>query len=357
MPEIIHFSNQLCYASEPLVPLRQYGAERLVPLVSTYVEDGFMTADAKQINVPEAEALIQQLKDCIKDPGYVNKTFGVITLLNTSQQAKYLEQRLLEELGAEEIENRKLRVGDPYDFQGDERDVVFMSMVSAKSEDKRIGALTKDKDERRFNVAASRARDQMWLFHSVTPDELSPKCLRSKLLVYFQSPPLEGTVDDVINLHEIKEKLSKWTFGDGKDVPPAPFESWLEVSVYADLRNRGFAVLPKVELNNYCLDLVVEGRSVRFGIECESDQWKGEEQYYNDLDRQRELERCGMRVWRIRGSAYFLNPDEALKPLFRQLELAGIRPKDVPQQIAPTTEVPYPEVPYPIVPSQMLPSA
>jgi hypothetical protein len=352
MPEIIHFSNALCYASEPLVPLRQYGAERLVPLVSTYVEDGFMTADAKQINVPEAEALIKQIKDCIKDPGYLNKTIGVITLLNTSQQAKYLEQRLLEELGREEIENRKLRVGDPYDFQGDERDVVFLSMVSAKSEDKRIGALTKDKDERRFNVAASRARDQMWLFHSVTSDDLSAKCLRSKLLVYFQSPPLESAVDDVINLPEVKEKLSKWTLADGKDGPPAPFESWLEVSVYVDLRSRGFAVLPKIELNNYCLDLVVEGRSVRFGIECESDQWKGPEQYYRDLERQRELERCGMRVWRIRGSAYFLNPEETLKPLFKQLELAGIRPKDAPQMLIPQMEVPYP-----ITATQLQPSA
>jgi REase_MTES_1575/AAA domain len=352
MPEIIHFSNTLCYASEPLVPLRQYGAERLVPLVSTFVEEGFVTADAKQLNVPEAEMLIQQIKDCVKDPSYVNKTFGVISLLNTSQQAKYIEQRLLDELGQEEIENRKLRVGDPYDFQGDERDVIFLSMVSAKSEDKRIGALTKDKDERRFNVAASRARDQMWLFHSVTPEDLSPKCLRSKLLVYFQNPPLEGTADDLINLQEMKDKLTKWTSGASNDGPPQPFESWLEVSVFVELRNRGFAVFPKIELNNYCLDLVVEGRSVRFGIECESDQWTGLDQYRSDLERQRELERCGMRVWRIRGSAYYLNPEEALKPLLKQLDLAGIRPKDVPQVVAPKTEVPFP-----IMPTQLQPSA
>ncbi|MET9895149.1 hypothetical protein ABZZ47_34045 [Streptomyces sp. NPDC006465] len=43
--------------------------------------------------------------------------------------------------------------------------------------------------ERRFNVAASRARDQMWLFHSMTADQLSSKDLRHSLLTYMQSPP------------------------------------------------------------------------------------------------------------------------------------------------------------------------
>jgi hypothetical protein len=32
MPEIIQFSNNLSYSTEPLIPLRQYGAERLQPL-------------------------------------------------------------------------------------------------------------------------------------------------------------------------------------------------------------------------------------------------------------------------------------------------------------------------------------
>jgi len=35
MPEIIQFSNNLCYASEPLIPLRQYGTGRLTPVVVT----------------------------------------------------------------------------------------------------------------------------------------------------------------------------------------------------------------------------------------------------------------------------------------------------------------------------------
>ena len=43
-------------------------------------------------------------------------------------------------------------------------------------------------DERRFNVAASRARDQMFLFHSVTVNDLSESDLRRKLLEFFMNP-------------------------------------------------------------------------------------------------------------------------------------------------------------------------
>ena len=75
--------------------------------------------------------------------------------------------------------------GNPYSFQGDERDVMFLSMVAAANE--RIGPLTKPADERRFNVAASRARDQMWLFHAVTQrSDRSDSCLRKRLLRFFE---------------------------------------------------------------------------------------------------------------------------------------------------------------------------
>jgi superfamily I DNA and/or RNA helicase len=55
-------------------------------------------------------------------------------------------------------------------------------MVAAPNE--RIGPLMKDSDKRRFNVAASRARDQVWLFHTATLADLNPDDMRYKLLGY-----------------------------------------------------------------------------------------------------------------------------------------------------------------------------
>ena len=53
-------------------------------------------------------------------------------------------------------------------------------MVAAPNE--RIGALTIELARQRFNVAGSRAQDQLWLFHSATLNVLSPLCMRHRLL-------------------------------------------------------------------------------------------------------------------------------------------------------------------------------
>src|SRR5258708_7188085 len=155
--EIIEFPNGLCYQDQPLMPLRQYGADRLSPTVLTrHVPTGFMR-DGRDVNPPEAEAVVAQIGACCADPAYAGKTMGVISLVG-SDQAKHVESLLVAQLGAAEMERRQLVCGDAYTFQGDERDVMFLSMVSAPN--RRIGTLSSARDERRFNVAASRARDQ-----------------------------------------------------------------------------------------------------------------------------------------------------------------------------------------------------
>ena len=48
-------------------------------------------------------------------------------------------------------------------------------------------ALTKKTDEQRFNVAMSRAKEQVILFHSVKIGDLSTSCLRRRLLEFFEN--------------------------------------------------------------------------------------------------------------------------------------------------------------------------
>ncbi|MBX9670704.1 MAG: hypothetical protein K2X93_24095 [Candidatus Obscuribacterales bacterium] len=60
MPEIIQFSNNLCYSSDPLIPLRQYGGGRITPVVkTTYVSEGYVDdKSTRPVNIPEAEAIL-----------------------------------------------------------------------------------------------------------------------------------------------------------------------------------------------------------------------------------------------------------------------------------------------------------
>lgn len=91
---------------------------------------------------------------------------GVISLTG-KEQAKLIESKLLDVVPPEQWTIRELRCGDASDFQGSERDVMFLSMVKAPSEGKRFLALTMSQYVQRFNVAASRAKDQMWVYHSM----------------------------------------------------------------------------------------------------------------------------------------------------------------------------------------------
>jgi len=218
---------------------------------------------------------------------------------------------LLERVEPKEWERRRLRVGTPPDFQGDERDVVFVSMVVAEKRP----AVTGTEWQRRFNVAASRAKDQMWLFHSVGPEHLSVSDLRASLLSYVLNPPpalSAAVLTDVI-----------------ADDPHPSFRSLFDQKVFLLIQERGFHVTPQVEVGGRRIDLVITGAKGRLAVECDGQDWHGsEEQREADLDRERELKRAGWRFWRVRESEFAYDPEAALATLWETLDRLDIRPYD-----------------------------
>ena len=327
MPEIIQFSNNLCYSSEPLIPLRQYGTDRLQPaVIAHHVQGGYQQGISPRIiNPMEAKAIAAKIAELCQDPRYDGRTMGVISLLG-EDQARHIEALLLNKIGPEEMERRRLVCGDAYAFQGDERHVMFLSMVSAPTEGHRIGVLATEAAKRRFNVAASRAQDQMWLFHSATLNDLGQTCVRRRLLQYCMNPHVEPFALPGLNLEQIRG-LATFANRDRTQLPE-PFGSWFELDVFLKIGDRGYRVLPQVEIASYRIDLVVEGVQGRLAVECDGDAWHGAEQYELDMGRQRDLERCGWTFWRVRGCAFYRDPDGALADLWRTLDLHGIYPAD-----------------------------
>jgi very-short-patch-repair endonuclease len=309
MPEIIEYSSRQFYSDEPLVPLRQFGADRLQPLRAVRVRGATTKGTATRMrNELEAEALVVQVEECLKDPAYLGKTMGVVVLQGTGQ-VQVLHQKLLERVEPKEWERRRLRVGTPPDFQGDERDVMFISLVVAEKR----AAVTGTEWQRRFNVAASRARDQMWLFHSVSLDRLSIVDLRASLLSYVLNPPavLPATI----------------VSGVSEDEPHPAFKSLFDQRVFLRIQKRGYHVTPGVSINGRRIDMVVTGAKGRLAVECDGHFWSGtQEQREADLDRERELKRAGWRFWRVRESEFTYDPDAALRSLWtmlKKLEIGG----------------------------------
>ncbi|ULH16662.1 AAA domain-containing protein [Deinococcus sp. KNUC1210] len=325
MPEIIAFSSRLSYASQPLIALRQYGADRLAPLIAQHVPDG--SNRGNNVNPQEARALVEQIKACIANPRYAGKTFGVISLVG-DEQAEHIASLLRQELPEAELERRRLVCGNAYSFQGDERDVMFLSMVTSPSEGRTTSKVGTDSAifQPRYNVAASRARDQMWLFHSVTPADLHPDDLRSMLIKQVQDPDLTGNLPlpsaQVLALQEQARRP-----GRRLGSQPSPFDSWFELDVYLEIVRRGYRVAPQVEMNGYRIDLVVEGLRGRLAVECDGDFWHGPDRYADDLRRQQVLERAGMVFWRVRGSTYQRDPEAALTGLWAALDARGVYPE------------------------------
>jgi very-short-patch-repair endonuclease len=322
MPEIIRFSNDLCYSDTPLIPLRQYGQNRLPPLEHVLVNDGFRRGSGNRVvNEPEADKIVERICAMCNDRRYDGKTIGVVVLQGEAQ-ADLTEKKLLDRLGAEEIERRQLICGNPYSFQGDERDIILLSMVVANNE--RIGALTKPEFERRFNVAASRARDQMILFHSVTCNDLSSNDLRRKLLEFFEDAKPRQIAGTGLTLSDLELKAAKGNRNIIK--PPEPFDSWFEVDVALEILRKRYVVYPQYKIANKRIDLVIVGDRACLAVECDGDRWHSGENFESDMQRQRQLERCGWEFFRIRESAFYTDKNRSLEKLWPMLKERGILP-------------------------------
>ncbi|MFG2006831.1 AAA domain-containing protein [Spirillospora sp. NPDC048911] len=313
MPEIIGWSSRQFYDNR-LVPLRQYGDDRLSPLKVVHVEGAYTEGAQERIrNEIEAKAIIERLKELLAAPEYVDKTFGIIVLHGGFGQLRLLEQMLDDEINDPgTIEARDIRVGTPADFQGDARDVIFLSMVVCDTP-RRVGGSRSERQ--RFNVAASRARDQMWLFTSVPSQRLHPEDLRYSLLTYMSSPP--ALVPVPAELGNVRP-----------DVPHQAFQSLFEQRVFLHIRNRGYHVIPQMPAGNgKVIDLVVVGTRGRLGVECDGRRWhRAPDQVRQDIARELELRRAGWELWRIREGDFVLDAERALEPLWTELHTRGIHP-------------------------------
>ncbi len=299
---IIEYSKREVYNHE-LKPLRiPLASERLdPPLVDVLVEDGYRKGD---INDGEARFIVSEIKKIAADETLKNRSIGVVSLIANKQAQKILAM-LEAEIGFDGIERHQIVCGDAYTFQGKEKDIMFLSMIVSAGD---AHAQTTDSFEKRLNVAASRARDRMYLVRSIEKDQLSPSDkLRGKLIDHFSTPFVqnEKIVEDLRTL----------------------CESDFEREVYDLLIERGYRVTPQVKAGRYRIDMVVEGhRDMRLAVECDGDQYHGADKWDDDMARQRVLERAGWKFWRCFASEFVRNPKAKIEDLINTLTSNGIEP-------------------------------
>lgn len=308
LPEIIGYSNKLSYDYK-IKPLRDCGTAKVAPSVVNYrVTDGIREGKQKR-NIKEADTIVAIIRACIEQPEYDGMTFGIISLLG-NEQAAYMQTQILEKIPAQVIEERQILCGNASHFQGDERDIILLSLVDSNEGDgplRLTGEGVDSSTKQRYNVATSRAKEQLWVVHSLDyTKDLKEGDMRRDLIEYANNPNAFLQVVDAI------EKKSE-----------SPFEEVVAKSLVADNYN----IKQQYAVGSYRLDMVVSDGDNKVALECDGEAWHSTEaQIRSDMERQAILERIGWKFIRIRGSEYYHNPDKAMEVVKSKLTELGIMP-------------------------------
>lgn len=307
VPEIIGFSNALSYNCK-IKPMRDGSDNKLLPAVVNYHVAGGTRFG--KCNDEEAKTVVALLKSCMMQEEYSEKTFGIISLLGTDQVKKILSY-MYQYIEPKDLEKHKVLCGDAANFQGDERDVIFLTLVDSPNEGGPVRMTTEGVDDamkKRYNVAASRAKNQMWVVHSLDPaKDLKPGDLRKRLIDYAQNPTAVA--------RQIMETEAK---------SESPFEEMVAKA----LTSKGYCITMQYPVGAYRLDMVIHYGKQKVALECDGERFhSGENKIREDMERQAILERIGWRFIRVRGSEYFSNCTKTIERVVKELEEFGIYPE------------------------------
>lgn len=318
VPEIIGWCSRLSY-NGTIRPLRDASSSSLKPAVVPWRTRG--TAGDNGVNEEEAQAVIRLLRAMIHDPAYDGKTFGIIPMRSVhGAQVNRIRRLLVENFDPREIERRRIHCGISAEFQGDERDVVILSLVDSAAPGLPLRKETDGADgmmKKRWNVAVSRARDQLWLVHSFDPAaQLKPDDLRRSLFDW-----ADGVMSGTIGAAE------------PFDLPDPEFTG----QVLRALRKRGYRVEAGHDAGAWRLDMVVRARGRAAAIECDGSGREDEDAIRRDMERQTVLERAGWKFVRVRSADWFRRPEKTLERVCEALAALGIAPE--PEDCAPQTDL------------------
>src|SRR5271157_4842824 len=324
LPPIIDFSNERWYGGRLRIMRdpddKQFG-DPDDPVINLHRVSGRVTPGTQE-NELEARALVTQLHRMLLHPGYAEASFGVICLFE--EQMRLVNDLVAEQVPEELRSSHDLVVVNPDGFQGDERDVVLYSLSfdAAGMTQQAISARQADREhiQGMLNVAFTRARDEIHIFHSADVSE-------------FAMTSGSGAIKDWL------EYCFQHCSGSAAEtsrakVQFAKAQSEFEQQVMASLVSKGINVTAQYPSCGFFIDVVAELNDCRVAIECDGEIWHLDEHgelKREDIERQEILERAGWRVIRIPYRTWRENPESQAQRVVN--ELNNSEPLTAPQVI------------------------
>lgn len=246
--EIISYSNKFFY-QEKLQVMKIRGKAIDDVLKFSYVEAGKEDEVYPNANIKEVEAIIAQLR-LIKEEEQ-DVSVGIITP-HTNQQKLLMEQ--INKLPERDyyFDNLKLKIMTFDTCQGEERDIIFYSMVATKDSDKLWGVFIKDLKNvdieedgqikaQRLNVGFSRAKECMHFILSKPLDDYN------------------GSIGDALRhyfyvLEEAKKERSV-AETDARSQKEPEVLNWFYQTGFWKKNNEAIEFIPQFEIGKYLKQL------------------------------------------------------------------------------------------------------
>lgn len=306
---LISVSNHEFYENKLFIVPSPHNDNSMLGLKFHYVTDGYFDRGKTRKNLGEARAVAAAVIRHARE--YPGKTLGVGAFSVSQRNAILDEVELLRRANPDVERFFSSHPAEPFfvknleNIQGDERDVIFISVGYGKDEAGKaymhFGPINNEGGERRLNVLISRSKERCEVFSSIHADgiDTAGKGRGLKALKTF--------------LHYAETGILGVPDSDTGREPDSAFEE----AVIRAIRGEGYEVHPQVGSAGFFIDLAVvhpkiPGRYI-LGVECDGATYHSARSA-RERDRQRQaiLEDHGWRIHRIWSTDWFNRPGEQL---------------------------------------------
>ena len=290
MPQIIRFSNKQFYHDSLSVMRLSPETEAVQSVVPIFVPDGCRTG---RINENEAAAVVNSLIQLVDSQADLApqscQSIGVLSPFR--DQVDLIATQLELRLPLAAFERHQLRIGTAHAFQGDERDVMYLSL--AIDADSHSASLRFLEHPNLLNVAVTRARQLQYVFHSIPLDRLPGDSLLRKYL-----DSASETLDSPLSHQQ-------------------PIGDRFMHEVNSELTNCGFRIWTEYALAGQYIDLVASRAGKTLGIDLMG--YPGQYGNVFDLERYRILHRAGFPLLPLPYSRWSRDHNECLEAIERRI--------------------------------------
>ena len=351
---LIAVSNQQFYENNLLIFPSPFEQVAHLGLKFVHLPDAVYDRGRSSTNRKEAQAVVHAVFEHYRH--YPDKSLGIGTF-NMKQQQAILDEVEVQLHQHPEMEPFFLRTRDEHFFvknletiQGDERDVIFLSIGYGKDTSGRLhrnfGPLNHDGGQRRLNVLTTRARERCVVFSNFRASDLQ---------LNDEAPVGAKALKVFLDYAENRNLPPDMPIGDDTD---SPFED----AVREFLISHSHTVNTQVGCAGYRIDLAVvnpaaPGRYL-LGIECDGARYHSSP-VARDRDRLRQqvLEGLGWTLHRVWSTDWYRNRTETGQRLLEAIERAKLDlPEEVPAIPEPESVSVSPELepPLPLEPSSSI---